>query len=532
MKIFDNVAQLRLARLGTGQLVKTKGYYTANDGGGAEYIIVATGTGTDDGGSYLDLALNQAELTSEGTASIKQFGAIGNGVSNDTAFIQACANYAELTSGIVIIPKGIFLVSSIIDIDSGDVTVKGVGNSSVLKMADAANLTSILIFSSGANSATAFDFKLNGNRTNQTTPTFGGLLESQATTNTKFTRITAVDSLTDGIDIRTNGTGYIEGCYVSNVNLTGAKVTDVKQSRVINNTFINCQTSVNVLTRGEDCVISNNTIIGDNDTISITGIIVTIDVAGLDTSKRVSVANNTIFGCTASSGGGINLVSDLAARANAYCSVVGNIITNCRDGILSSNSKSFSILGNIITNSSIRGLSLSGCSDVSVQSNIFNEHDNHASASQSIAVNSNASSGNSNNISILGNTINNTTTVNSPVGVFVVNSSQTDIVVLGNQINGCTTPVSSGASIVSKNGGYVTSNTGSATINSGSTSVGVTHGLDMTPQISNINIAWSENPTADVGNFWISSISSTTFTVNVRNDPSTSNLSFSWAVFD
>jgi hypothetical protein len=74
MKIFENVAQLILARLGTGQLVKTKGYYTANDGGGAEYIIVASGTGTDDGGSYLDLALNQAELITEGFVTLSEFG--------------------------------------------------------------------------------------------------------------------------------------------------------------------------------------------------------------------------------------------------------------------------------------------------------------------------------------------------------------------------------------------------------------------------------------------------------------------------
>jgi len=78
MKIFESVADLKLARLGTGQLVKTKGYYTANDGGGAEYIIVTSGTGTDDGGSYLDLALNQAELIHSGIVNIKQYGAVLN----------------------------------------------------------------------------------------------------------------------------------------------------------------------------------------------------------------------------------------------------------------------------------------------------------------------------------------------------------------------------------------------------------------------------------------------------------------------
>ena len=72
MKIFENVADLKLSVLsGIGQLVKTKGYYTANDGGGAEYIIVASGTGTDDGVSYLDLVLNQAELTVKRVSSLQ-----------------------------------------------------------------------------------------------------------------------------------------------------------------------------------------------------------------------------------------------------------------------------------------------------------------------------------------------------------------------------------------------------------------------------------------------------------------------------
>jgi hypothetical protein len=108
MKIFDNVAQLRLARLGTGQLVKTKGYYTANDGGGAEYIIVATGTGTDDGGSYLDLALNQAELIENKNITILQYGAIADGITD----IHNSAQAMIAKTNTCIIPDGNFLLST------------------------------------------------------------------------------------------------------------------------------------------------------------------------------------------------------------------------------------------------------------------------------------------------------------------------------------------------------------------------------------------------------------------------------------
>lgn len=71
---------------------------------------------------------------------------------------------------------------------------------------------------------------------------------------------------------------------------------------------------------------------------------------------------------------------------------------------------------------------------------------------------------------------------------------------------------------------------GTDSIASGSTSKAVTHGCGFTPTISQICITFSENPTNDPGNIWISAIGATTFTVNVRNDPGASNLDFGWRV--
>ena len=92
MKIFENVAQLEVAvLLGIGQIVRTKGYTTPNDGGGAEYIIVANGTGTADRGSYIDLAVTQAELITKGFVNVSQFGAVGDGSNSTVPFTNAIA---------------------------------------------------------------------------------------------------------------------------------------------------------------------------------------------------------------------------------------------------------------------------------------------------------------------------------------------------------------------------------------------------------------------------------------------------------
>lgn len=60
-----------------GQRVVTQGYYSPQDGGGAEYLIVPAGTGTDNVGSYHDLSgiAGQAELMVSDKMSPKVFGA-------------------------------------------------------------------------------------------------------------------------------------------------------------------------------------------------------------------------------------------------------------------------------------------------------------------------------------------------------------------------------------------------------------------------------------------------------------------------
>ena len=128
IKVFTNVAALVATDdLDVGQVVKTKGYTTANDGGGAEYIIVATATGTDDGGSYLDLALNQAELIISTSINVKQFGAKGDGITDDTLPIQASIDsllVANLTKGTYLITSQLTLTDNQSIVGTGSKEVK------------------------------------------------------------------------------------------------------------------------------------------------------------------------------------------------------------------------------------------------------------------------------------------------------------------------------------------------------------------------------------------------------------------------
>lgn len=76
--------------------------------------------------------------------------------------------------------------------------------------------------------------------------------------------------------------------------------------------------------------------------------------------------------------------------------------------------------------------------------------------------------------------------------------------------------------------GWTTENGGAAVILSGTTAIAVTHNLSSTPVAKELWVTPTQNPTNDPGNWWIDTITSTQFTINVRNNPGASNMSFAW----
>ena len=72
--------------------------------------------------------------------------------------------------------------------------------------------------------------------------------------------------------------------------------------------------------------------------------------------------------------------------------------------------------------------------------------------------------------------------------------------------------------------------TGTATIVSGQTTIAVTHGLGKAPALEDISVTGGEAGSADWGNLWVDTITSTQFTINCRTDPSTNGLDLGWRV--
>ena len=111
---YNNVADMKAdTSLKAGDMAITLGYYEPSDGGNCEYQIVS-GDYTDNGGSYHELANGLfAELIIKDEINVKQFGAYGNGMADDTnSFIEILnSNYKT-----ILIPSGTYMISSTLTI--------------------------------------------------------------------------------------------------------------------------------------------------------------------------------------------------------------------------------------------------------------------------------------------------------------------------------------------------------------------------------------------------------------------------------
>ena len=127
--IVNTVADLKTESLNVGQLVKTLGYYSANDGGSAEYIVVDDiGDEQPDDGSIIQLQKNlYAKLMVSDYVNVKQFGAYIDGEYDDSENFNKAVTFIQKdkrqNSGgyykgkTLFIPSGVMKIKSSITLD-------------------------------------------------------------------------------------------------------------------------------------------------------------------------------------------------------------------------------------------------------------------------------------------------------------------------------------------------------------------------------------------------------------------------------
>ena len=247
---FDNVSEmLNSDTLKVGDIVKTLGYHESNDGGDSFYIIrVKLESDVEDKGKihFLKNSL-VAELLHDGTVNVKQYGAIGNGVTDDTLAIQNAIDDESVEE--VIIPKGTFIIS-LDDINYGfrgtgiglklksNMILKGTGT---LKLKEGSKGVSSSIISNTVETIENVkieDITIDGNRDNVTGKTnniclFGGtncLVKNVKSFNSSFCGIMSRD-LCHNIVIENN---YVDGCNEIGIQVSYCTNAIINKNRVKN----------------------------------------------------------------------------------------------------------------------------------------------------------------------------------------------------------------------------------------------------------------------------------------------------------
>jgi hypothetical protein len=136
-----SIANLRAVLSATTSRVIVLGYYTAGDGGGGEYYYDPTDSSSTDNGGTIIVATDNArwKLIVQASVNVKQFGAKGDGVSDDTPYFTAALNSGYPAYA----PPGSFMANIVITSGSGKkligagkylTTIQNYGNSPIITL--------------------------------------------------------------------------------------------------------------------------------------------------------------------------------------------------------------------------------------------------------------------------------------------------------------------------------------------------------------------------------------------------------------
>ncbi|MFA5003706.1 MAG: glycosyl hydrolase family 28-related protein [Candidatus Saccharimonadales bacterium] len=219
-----------------------------------------------------DLPLSQTDgrYVSKGSlvANVIDYGATGNGVTDDTAAIQAAISAVNAAGGgIVFLPKGTYMVTGISLNGVQHVTIQGAGaRVSTIKLMNNVNIaTGTINATTQGDYVVMRDFGVHGNRVNNIGGADGIRFPSSATTSVTMENLYVHEADARGINV-TGSDFLITRCYLENNSQAGIGLnTNADRARIMYNTCTG-NTGDGIYIGSRDVVAMGNKSFANHDT--------------------------------------------------------------------------------------------------------------------------------------------------------------------------------------------------------------------------------------------------------------------------
>lgn len=211
IQMVTNVTQLKqLSSSSPSKFAMTLGYYTAGDGGGAIYRYDSTDTSSADNNGTILVANDSArwKMVVRGPIRAKQFGVVGDGVTDDAARLNQWA--AVLASGEGYWDAGTYLVGTTITFPiNSRITGAGIGTTTVVR-AGTMSTSSPIIKMPLTGGCTLAELTVNGNNVSHSTSE----IDMGATSGLKniLSRVRLINPMNIGVSV--GGAARIENCVM------------------------------------------------------------------------------------------------------------------------------------------------------------------------------------------------------------------------------------------------------------------------------------------------------------------------------
>lgn len=434
------------------------------------------------------------------------YGAAGDGVTDDTASVRAAISSGSQN---IYFPPGNYLLTSSLTITAfanlsligfNALTTRLVynqGGGDVLVSHAPFTIISGLGFQHSVSKSAGFTLVLNASECVVDRCFFEDFHDGIYTAGAvnRITDTELRDGTTGGIAIHVTGgdtSQVIDNCLIDSANSAHGIFTDDNSSLMVANTSVLQADSCLTLAPGSGQNIFSNKFLNCFFDTATTGV-------SIVPSATAGVYRTQFIGCWTGgmSDRGVTMVSNSPSNVDGIDFVSHECFNNTSDG--------FGLVGATVQNIQIRASRFCGNGGAGVSINSFVD---------SVRLSDNVFGP---GFGLLENL----------VDVFVATPCAG--IELHNNVFGSTSKVSTASSLIADgNNGYKTKATGAASLSAAATSVVVSTGLDRTPDISEISVT----PIVGWGamtQFWVSSISSSTFVINV-SPAAGSDMYFSWAV--